>query len=124
VKLDELEYRLFDLNYLTQHYKTVNSTAIRGEKGHLAPEVMRHAQVFPKTDIWSLGHLLLSVFDSRNRSQVDLAKLKSNPIKELEAFFGKNIQDGNFLSMISAMLQLDHEKRCDYLTCFQLQMFK
>lgn len=22
------------------------------------------------------------------------------------------------------MLQLDHEKRCDYLTCFQLEMFK
>ena len=108
-KFGNLEYRLFDLNFLTQHFKNINNTLIKLEKGPLAPEITRSSSVVPKTDVWYLGHLLLSIFDSRNRSSVDLASLKTNPIKELETFFGKNVHDSNFLSLISLMLHQDHE---------------
>jgi hypothetical protein len=91
VLMGELEFRLFDFNFLTQHCKNINNTQIKTIKGVLSPEITKYAQVFPKTDVWYLGHLLLKVFDSRNRSQVNLSKLKSDPIKELESFFGKNV---------------------------------
>ena len=124
VKLGELEYRLFDFNYMTAHFKAITNASIRAEKGTLAPEINDLAKAFPKTDVWSLGHILLQAYDERNRSSVNLPKLRADPIKELESFFGKNEHDGSLLRLISLMLNPDHKQRCDYLVGFQLDHFK
>ena len=118
VKSGDHEYRLFNLNYLTAHFKNITNTLIKTEKGLLPAEISDSASVYPRTDVWFLGHLLLKIFDSRSRSSVNLAKLRTDPIKELETFFGKNVQDGKFLTLVSLMLRQKHDTRCDYLVGF------
>lgn len=90
VKVGQCEYRLFDLVYLTGHFKGISNVSIKGEKGPLAPEIQTSGQVYPKTDVWNLGHLLLKIYDTTGRSQLSMQKLRSNPQKELEAYFGRN----------------------------------
>jgi hypothetical protein len=72
VKVGESDYRLFDLNYLTGHFKGITNVSMKTEKGPLAPEIQNAGQVYPKTDVWNLGHLLLKIYEPTGRSQLSI----------------------------------------------------
>lgn len=61
VKIGEYDYRLFDLNYLSKHGKSLKNTQIRQELGITAPEIDLSCKSYRKTDAWSLGMFMLMV---------------------------------------------------------------
>lgn len=122
VKINNFDYRIFDLNYLTQHQKYIKNIQIRNEIGIKPPELAL-GRVFSRSDVWSFGIFMLMIFQKSRNLDTSKAKLLRNSRKEIMNLLRHKQEKRKITDLLYTMLREELDERTNFVEIIKYPYF-